>query len=116
MASSHYWNNHAPAFSPNQREERSFASSKDEAYYNLACAVIEQSVIDWMLLDYGKLGVTRANNQYLFRADVESFFKGAWFEELLAYALPQYTPQEIRAHLHIAEPERRKGHANIRPI
>lgn len=116
MARNKYNDNHTPLFTPKPNSERSFASSKDEAYYNLACAIIEQSVIDWMLLDYGKLGVTRANNQYLFRADVESFFKSDWFEELLAYALPQFTPQELRGYLHIEEPKRRRGNANILPI
>ena len=116
MASNRFNNNHTPLFTPKPHSERSFASVKDEAYYNLACAIIEQSVIDWILLDYGNFGVTRANNQYVFRADVESFFKGEWFEELLSYALPQYTPQEIREQLHIAEPERRKGNAHIRTI
>ena len=116
MASNRYRDNHTPLFTPKPSSERSFASVKDEAYYNLACAIIEQSVIDWILLDYGRFGVSRANNQYVFRADVESFFKGEWFEELLSYALPQYTPQEIRAHLHIEEPERRKRSANIRTI
>ena len=116
MASNRYRDNKTPLFTPRPAKERSFASAKDAAYYNLACAVIERSVIDWMLLEYGNLGVTRANNQYIFRADVESFFKGVWFEELLSYALPQYTPQEIRAKLHIAEPERRKRNADIRPV
>ena len=116
MASNRYNQNHQPLFTPKPANERSFASVKDEAYYNLACAIIEQSVIDWVLLDYGNFGVTRANSQYLFRADVESFFKSKWFEELLSCALPQYTPQEIREQLHIAEPERRKGNAHIRTI
>ena len=116
MASNRYNQNHQPLFTPKPANERSFASVKDEAYYNLSCAIIEQSVIDWVLLDYGNFGVTRANSQYLFRADVESFFKSKWFEELLSCALPQYTPQEIRAQLHIEEPERRKRSANIRTI
>lgn len=113
MASNRYNNAHTPLFTPKPANERSFASVKDEANYTLACAIIEQAVIDWILLDYGKFGVTRANNQYVFRADVESFFKGEWFEELLSYALPQYAPQEIREHLHIAEPERRKRRADL---
>ncbi len=116
MASNRYAQDHQPLFTPRPRSERSFASAKDAAYYNLACAVIGQSVIDWILLDYGNFGVARANTQYVFRADVESFFKGKWFEELLSYALPQYTPQEIREQLHIAEPERRKENAHIRTI
>ena len=113
MASNQYNRNHTPLFTPRPERERSFASVKDAAFYNLACAIIEQAVIDWMLLEYGNLGVTRANNQYVFRADVESFFKGMWFEELLSYALPQYTPQEIRSQLHIEEPERRKRRADL---
>lgn len=116
MASNRYNSNNTPLFTPKQKSERSFASAKDEACYNLACAVIEQAVIDWILLDYGKFGVSRGNAQYIFRAEVESFFKSEWFDELLSYALPQYTPQEIREQLHIAEPERRKGNANIRTV
>lgn len=107
MASNQNNNSHAPLYTPKNKHSRSFASTKDEGYYNLACAILEQAAIDWTLLDYGNFGVTRANTQYLFRADVESFFKSEWFEELLSYALPQYTPQEIRAHFHIQEPERR---------
>ena len=116
MPRNKYNDNHAPLFTPQPSRERSFASLKDEAFYNLACAIIEQSVLDWISLDYGNFGVVMVNSRYVFRADVESFFKGLWFEELLSYALPDFTPQEIREQLHIAEPERRRSNARIRSI
>ena len=90
--------------------ERSFPSL--EAYHDhaIACAIIEQAVYDWMALDYGELGFApaRNGNTLLYRAEVESFFKGAWFEYLLGFALPNVEPRTVRRQLHISEPERRK--------
>lgn len=116
MPKNKYRDSRVPLYTPRKTVERSFSCAKDEGYFNLACAILEQAVIDWDLLEHGNLGVTRANNQYVFRAEVESFLKSDWFDELLAYALPQYSPQEIRSFIHVEEPERRKGDAHIRPV
>ena len=94
---------------PEPTEERSFACLEDERTHALVCAIIEQAVYDWIGLDYGKLGCCLARpgrNAMIYRAEVESFFKGKWFEYLLSYALPNYTPETIRKQLRIAEPER----------
>ena len=75
----------------------------------MACAIIEQAVYDWMTLDYGKLGFApaRNGNSYIYRAEVEAFFKGKWFEYLMEFCLPSIDPSEVRRELRIAEPERR---------
>ena len=116
MPKNKYNDNHAPLYTPRKSVERSFSCATDEGYFDLICAILEQAIIDWDLLERGNLGVTRANNQYVFRAEVESFLKSEWFDELLAYALPQYSPQEIRAFIKVDEPERRKEDAHIRTI
>ena len=88
--------------------ERSFPSIEAEKTHDLACAIIEQAVYDWMALGYGKLGLTLARNggHYIYRAEVESFFKGKWFEYLMSFCLPSVDPAEVRKQLKIAEPER----------
>lgn len=90
--------------------ERVFNSPLDAGAVELACAIIEQAVIDWKTLDYGKLKRTIGNTDstYIYAGEVESFFKSRWFEHLLTFALPEHTPQEIRKLLRIPEPRRRK--------
>lgn len=94
--------------------DRSFPSIEAEKTHDLACAIIEQAVYDWMTLDYGKLGFAPARNGncLIYRAEVEAFFKGLWFEYLLGFCLPQLSPQEVRRELKIPEPERRVKCAN----
>ena len=84
---------------------RSFDSIEDACIHDLACGIIEQAVYDWIQLDYGKLGycVARNSNSFLYRAEVKSFFQGRWFEHLLQFALPDYTPEQIRHQLKIEE-------------
>ena len=86
--------------------QRVFQSVEDARIHDLACAVIEQAVYDWMQLDYGKIGYCHAKNAngYLYRAEVKSFFQGKWFEYLLQIALPQFTPEQIRKQLKVEEP------------
>lgn len=90
-------------------EERSFPSLEAEKTHDLACAIIEQAVYDWITLDYGRLGYALARNGHslIYKAEVESFFKGAWFEYLLGFALTDIEPTTVRRQLKIAEPERR---------
>ena len=89
---------------------RTFDSIQDECVHDLVCAIIEQAVYDWIQLDYGRLGfcVGRNGNQIIYRAEVRSFFQGLWFEHLLSFALPDYTPEEIRKELKIPELPRRE--------
>ena len=90
--------------------ERSFPSLEAEKTHDLACAIIEQAVYDWITLGYGRLGyaLARNGNSFIYRAEVEAFFKGRWFEYLLGFALPQVEPTTVRRQLKIAEPERRQ--------
>ena len=96
--------------------ERSYYSLRDWQAHNLACAIIEQAVYDWIDLDYGRLGyaVAKGVNNILYRAELLSFFKSSYFEYLLAFALPEVTPQAVREKLKIEEPpERTKRNARI---
>lgn len=88
--------------------ERSFPNIEAYHTHALACAIIEQAVYDWMTLEYGKLGFAPARNGncLLYRAEVESFFKGKFFEYLLSFALPNVEPKTVRKELKIGEPER----------
>ena len=91
-----------------QDGERVFPSLEAEKLHDLCCGIIEQAVYDWMTLDYGRLGYALARNGHslIYRAEVESFFKGKWFEYLLGFALADIEPTTVRRQLHIAEPER----------
>lgn len=88
--------------------ERVFPSLEAEKLHDLCCGIIEQAVYDWITLDYGRLGYALARNGHslIYRAEVESFFKGKWFEYLLGFALPEIEPTTVRRQLHITEPER----------
>lgn len=108
MGSNRFNNNHSPLYTPRKKVERSFKNSTDECYYNLVCGVLEQAVLDWQALGYGREGYRRLNSEYIYRAEVQSFLQSEWFDELLSFALPQYTPQEIREVLDVPESERRK--------
>lgn len=90
-----------------QKNTRSFASARNEAYYNLVCGILEQAFLDWRALEMGDLTALHIDAGYIYRAEVEDFLMSEWFDELLSYALPQYTPQEIREALKVREPERR---------
>lgn len=89
--------------------ERTFPTLEAYHTHALACAIIEQAVYDWITLDYGRLGYALARNGHslIYRAEVESFFKGKWFEYLLGFALADIEPTTVRRQLHIDEPERR---------
>lgn len=83
--------------------ERHYPTLEDEKRHDLCCAIIEQAVYDWISLDYGRLGymIARNGGSLVYRAEVESFFKGKWFEYLLSYALPRLSPDTVRKELHI---------------
>ena len=51
-----------------------YPSLIDEKYHDLACAILEQAVLDWKSLDCGKLGYCLGSNShaFLYRAEVES--------------------------------------------
>jgi len=106
--SNRYHNNRAPLYTPRKKVERSFKNSTDECYYNLICGILEQAVLDWLVLDHGRYEFHRLNSEYVYKAEVQSFLQSEWFDELLSFALPQYTPQEIREVLDVPESERRK--------
>lgn len=106
--SNRFHNNHAPLYTPRKKVERSFKNSTDECYHNLICGILEQAVLDWLALDHGRYEFHRLNSEYIYKAEVQSFLQSEWFDELLSFALPQYTPQEIREVLDVPESERRK--------
>ena len=88
-----------------QPRERSFPNLQSEYDTSLCCVIIEQAVLDWIRLDYGRLGRMsgEGGSHYIYRAEVEAFFHSQWFETLLLFALPDYTPEDIRAALNIPE-------------
>lgn len=91
-----------------KREERIFNTLADEKIHNLSCAIIEQAAWDWRQLEFGKYPHVLSSGHYLIhRAEVEAFFQSKWFEHLLSFALPDFSPEEVRRALKIAEPSGR---------
>ena len=78
----------------------------DERMHDLACAIIAQAVLDWIALDYGRLGYSSTNSGHtvIYRAEVESFFKSKWFEDLLSIALPYIDAHTVWNKLRIEPP------------
>lgn len=94
-----------------EEPSRVYDSQLDEAAVSIACAIIEQAVIDWKELDYGKMNrcMGKCDLTYIYADEVEAFFKSKWFEYLLSLTIPQHTPEEFRKILKIPEPRRRKS-------
>jgi len=67
---------------------------------NLAEAVIEQAVTDWIALDYGELDSLRFCGQLVERDKLLEFFFSKWFEILLE-SFSERTPQQIRRAIKI---------------
>jgi hypothetical protein len=90
--------------------EKTFNSFQDAGAVDMACAIIEQAVIDWKDLEYGKLKrvLGRPDYTFVYSEEVKVFFQSAWFEHLLSFALPHHTPQQVRKALRIPEPRRRR--------
>ena len=84
---------------------RTYPNAQAESDAEISCLIIEQAVMDWKRLEYGKLGrtTTEGSNAYIYRAELIAFFKSAWFDILLEAALPDYTSSEIRRQLNIKE-------------
>ena len=95
--------------------KKEYACVQDYRTHEMACCIIEQAVYDWIGLGYGRRGFIPAHygNELVYRADVESFFKGEWFEYLLGFALPDISPTVVRRKLMIDEPERRVCRARV---
>ncbi len=76
----------------------------------MACAIIEQAVIDWKDLEYGKLTrvLGRPDYSFVYSEEVKEFFQSKWFEYLLSFALPRHTPKQVRKALGVPEPRRRR--------
>lgn len=91
-------------------DEKAFNSHQDAAAVDMACAIIEQAVIDWKDLEYGNLKrvLGRPDYSFVYSEEVKEFFQSKWFEHLLSFALPHHTPQQVRKALRIPEPRRRR--------
>lgn len=91
-------------------DDKTFNSFQDAGAVDMACAIIEQAVIDWKDLEYGKLKrvLGRPDYNFVYSEEVKVFFQSAWFEHLLSFALPHHTPQQVRKALRIPEPRRRR--------
>ena len=89
--------------------ERTFPTLKDEKFHDLACAVIEQAVYDWIALDYGYWDRTTFYNGMIFSIEIRNFFQSKWFEFLLSIALPELDPTTFRQVLKVPEKEARQN-------
>ena len=72
-----------------------------QTYIDIACGIIQQAVEDWQYLGCGEFSKLFYLNNVIYYDELLNFFHSPWFEELLSYALPDYTPEEIRIALHI---------------
>lgn len=67
---------------------------------NLAEAIVEQAVTDWIALDYGEIDSLRFCGQLVEREKLLEFFFSKWFEILLE-SFSERTPQQIRRAIKI---------------
>lgn len=81
--------------------KRADPDDETQIYVNIASAIIQQAVEDWRYLQESGEDKTRYLSQPIDRGELLNFFYSDWFEFLLSYALPGYTPEDIRAALQI---------------
>lgn len=67
----------------------------------LACVILEQAVDDWKAIDYGAVEVRYFRNQRVKRSKLMDFFYSEKFDIIVHVALPDYTPEQIRAALKV---------------
>lgn len=72
-----------------------------QVYINIACAILQQAVEDWRYLECGDVHKAIYLTNVIYYDELLNFFHSPWFEELLSYALPEYTPEDILPKLKI---------------
>ena len=81
---------------PNRRRVKLW----DDDIPNLASAIIEQAVTDWIALDYGAIDSILFCGQSIERKKLLEFFFSRWFEVLLE-SFSEWTPKQIRRAIKI---------------
>ena len=81
--------------------KRADPDDETQIYVNIASAIIQQAVEDWRYLQESGEDKTRYLSQLIDRGELLNFFYSDWFEFLLSYALPQFTPEDIFTALKI---------------
>jgi len=75
---------------------------QDREVLDLAFGIIEQAVRDWKVLEYGsKESAMVEKGEWIHRKELVEFFFSKWFARLCEPL--HYSPEEIRAALHIPE-------------
>ena len=82
--------NYTPA-----RAEISYESVKDKALHDIACAILEQAVVDWNSIERGNLtSIYLYDNSRIYKNKLLEFFGSDWFDTLVTHTL-NYTPEQV---------------------
>lgn len=82
-------------------KKRKPAKLDDKDIVNIAEAICERAVRDWMLIDYGQLRTVHTDGDSpIDRRALLEFFFSRWFETLLE-AFSYHSPDQIRRYLRI---------------
>lgn len=86
----------------------------DKDIVNVAEAICERAVRDWILLDYGQLRTVGTDGStFIDRYSLLEFFFSRWFETLLE-SFSYHSPDQIRRYIHITpdmNPHKKRGGA-----
>lgn len=83
--------------------KRTDPDNETQIFIDIASAIIQQAVEDEKYLQSSGEDKTRYLSQPIDKGELLNFFYSDWFEFLLSYALPQFTPEDIFNALHIKE-------------
>ena len=82
--------NYTPA-----RAEISYESVKDKALHDIACAILEQAIVDWDAIERGNLtSIYLYDNSRIYKNKLLEFFGSDWFDTLVTHTL-NYTPEQV---------------------
>lgn len=82
--------NYTPA-----RAEISYESVKEKALHDIACAILEQAVVDWNSIERGNLtSIYLYDNSRIYKNKLLEFFGSDWFDTLVTHTL-NYTPEQV---------------------
>lgn len=77
------------------RAEISYESVKDKALHDIACAILEQAVVDWEAIERGNLiSIYLYDNSRIYKYKLLEFFGSDWFDTLVTHTV-NYTPEQV---------------------
>jgi len=81
--------------STSAKTEVSYASIKEKALHDIACAILEQSVVDWEAIERGNLtSIYLYDNSRIYKHELLEFFGSDWLDTLVTHTV-NYTPEQV---------------------